>query len=40
MCPSLVGHYTLPPRGDMHEYLAPDSRLPRIRRQTSRCTIS
>jgi hypothetical protein len=24
----------LPPRGDMHEYLAPDSRLSRIRRQT------
>ena len=29
----------LPPRGDMHEYFAPTSRLFRIRRQTNHCAI-
>ena len=29
----------LPPRGDMYEYFAPDSRLAKIRRQTDHCAI-
>ena len=37
--PLISAEEPLPPRGDMHEYLTPDSRLSRIRRQTSHCTI-
>jgi RHS repeat-associated protein len=38
--PLISAEEPLPPRGDMHEYFAPDSRLSRIRRQTCHCTIS
>ncbi|CAC9536018.1 hypothetical protein [uncultured Gammaproteobacteria bacterium] len=37
--PLISAEEPLPPRGDIHEYFAPDSRLARIRRQTNRCAI-
>ena len=38
--PLISADEPLPPRGDMHEYFAPDSRSPGIRRQANCCTIS
>jgi hypothetical protein len=38
--PLISADEPLPPRGDMHEYFAPASRLSRIRQQTCHCTIS
>jgi hypothetical protein len=38
--PLISADEPLPPRGDMHEYFAPDSRLSMIRQQTCHCTIS
>jgi hypothetical protein len=32
--PLISADEPLPPRGDMYEYFAPDSRLAKIRRQT------
>jgi RHS repeat-associated protein len=37
--PLISADEPLPPRGDMHEYFAPDSILARIRRQTDHCAI-
>ncbi|CAC9656721.1 RHS repeat-associated core domain-containing protein [bacterium endosymbiont of Bathymodiolus sp. 5 South] len=38
--PLISADEPLPPRGDMHEYFAPASRLSRIRQQTCHCIIS
>ncbi|CAC9434285.1 hypothetical protein [uncultured Gammaproteobacteria bacterium] len=37
--PLISADEPLPPRGDMYEYFAPDSRLAKIRRQTDHCAI-
>jgi hypothetical protein len=37
--PLISADKPLPPRGDMHEYFAPTSRLSRIIRQTNYCVI-
>ena len=37
--PLISAEEPLPPRGDMHEYFAPASRLTKIRQQTNHCVI-
>jgi hypothetical protein len=38
--PLISAEEPLPPRGDMHEYFAPASRLTKIRQQTNHCVIN